>query len=57
MIIEDEKVLVEEANSAFDFSPKDNETHKEFSFRWRESLSDDLENGIYKLKGGGFSGD
>jgi len=56
-IIEDEKVLVEEANSAFDFSPKDNETHKEFSFRWRESLSDDLENGVYKLKGGGFSGD
>ena len=56
-IIEDEKVLVEEANSAFDFSPKNNETHKEFSFRWRESLGDDLGNGIYKLKGGGFSGD
>lgn len=56
-IIEDEKVLLEEAHNAFDYSPRNDETHQEFSFRWREALSNDLENGIYKLKGGGFSDD
>jgi hypothetical protein len=56
-LIDEEAVSVEEANNSFDFSPKSHETHKEFSFRWRESLGNDLENGIYKLKGGGFSGD
>ena len=56
-IVEDEKILLEEASSAFDFSPRNDETHQEFSFRWRESLSNDLENGVYKLKGGGFSDD
>ena len=54
-IVEDEKILLEEANGAFDYSPRNDETHQEFSVRWRESLSGDLENGIYKLKGGGFS--
>jgi hypothetical protein len=56
-LIDDEKVKLKEANTAFDFSPKDNETQAEFSFRWRESLSGDLGNGVYRLKGGGFSDD
>lgn len=56
-ITEHEKVTLKEANTAFDFSPKDNETHGEFSVRWREYLSSDLENGVYRLKGGGFSDD
>lgn len=54
-ITEHEEVTLKEANTAFDFSPKDNETHGEFSVRWKEYLSGDLENSVYKLKGGGFS--
>jgi|APGre2960657423_1045063.scaffolds.fasta_scaffold00044_23 hypothetical protein len=56
-IIEDEKVTLKEANTAFDYLPKDNETHSEFSVRWREYLSGDLGNGVYRLKGEGFSGE
>ena len=56
-LVDEDTVSVEAANNSFDFTPKNNETHEEFSFRWRESLSSDLENGVYKLKGGGFSDD